>query len=260
MKKLLKLIFHSRLARQLRITFGFHPPTFILPYGGQFLASDLFIWRTDDSFETIFKASDILKKFYEIKSNLHVLFFDHTGEFLCSKDISFHDNIAQFVIVADYVGRVGYGTFCVFNIPLEISQSSISVTNRCYVGFGKNGAFSMIHGNLNAFMITDPYISLESLIEHIRPAVSSHKSSFKYYVQKKPSSAGTTEYWFANPLSRDIAVEVEGQVINIKPYGCGFVTFFNDSAEEPRCINSDFCFARPILINETNGFIDCHHG
>ena len=54
----------------LRNFFGFRPPVVLLDNKKSFLASDLFFWRTDQGYSTIFKASDILKKFYDEESAL----------------------------------------------------------------------------------------------------------------------------------------------------------------------------------------------
>ena len=61
-RKILKLIFHSKFFRIIRNTIGFRPPVFMYDYETEYLASDLFIWRTDKDFQTVFKSSDILKK------------------------------------------------------------------------------------------------------------------------------------------------------------------------------------------------------
>jgi len=260
MKKLVRQILNSRLGLKLRDITNFYPPLFSYQYQEQFLSSDLFIWRTDKNLETIFKASDILNKFYNIKSKLFFNFFSSDGEFILSKELEFENGISELIINENFLGVAGYGTFCVFNIPIEKHSELLKVTNRCYIGYGRNKAFSMVHGNLNALMVKDPYVSLDDLINHIKPAITSRKSNFEYHIQKKPSTNTTVSYYFANPLDRIINININNKFLSIKPLGCGFITFEKIFSSKPHIIKSDFCFARPILINETKGFLDCHHG
>ena len=85
MKKYLRPLFDSRLGIALRSLTGFRAPIFLLGNQKSYLASDLFVWRTDRGYSTIFKASDILKKFYGEDSTLLLFFFDHQGHKILSK-------------------------------------------------------------------------------------------------------------------------------------------------------------------------------
>ena len=260
MKKFLKLVFHSQLGCLIRKVTGFRPPIFLFQYQKQFLASDLFIWRTDEGFETLFNASDILGKFYGLRSKLYFLFFDAQGNFVHSKECFFCEGMVSFLIDKNFIGQEGGGTFCVFNIPLERHHVTLSVTNRCYVGYGKNEEFSMLHGNMHAIMITDPYAPIETILDRIRPAVSERKSNFSYHIQKKFAFNAASSLWFVNPLKRRIKVAVGSKSIHIEPRGCGFIEIAKTSINDPPIVKSDFCFARPIVFCKKEGFIDCHHG
>lgn len=260
MKKFLRLIFNSRPSRFIRKIIDFRPTIALFPYHKQHLASDLFIWRTDDNFETLFNASDILAKYYGLKSKLFFLFFDNQGKPIRSLELRFQEGVTSFLIDKNVVNQEGYGTFCVFNIPLQKHNAPLNVTNRCYIGYGKNKEFSMVHGNLDAIMITDPYASIETISDIIQPAISDVKTKFIYHVQRKFTPNTTISFGFANPLKRKIKVEVNNKTITIMPRGCGFIEITESFDNKPHIVRSDFCLARPIIISKNKGFIDCHHG
>ena len=259
-KKFLKLLFHSPLGVFLRNILGFRPPVFLHPYQNKFLSSDLFIWRTDRNLETIFKATDILDKFYNLDSKLFFIFFDNNGKFLKSAELYFKNGITELLVDKEFIGISGYGTFCALNLPLEAPKSSIKVTNRCYVGYGREKAFSMVHGNFDAVMITNPHTPVSAIIDELRPAISDRKTSFIYHIQKKASPNSKTTYWFVNPLKRKISISINNKSISIKSNGCGYIEVDGYSETQPHIIESDFAFARPMLICERNGVLDCHHG
>ena len=181
MKKYLKPLYNSALGIAFRNLVGFRPPVSLLENEKSFLASDLFVWRTDQAYSTIFKASDILKKFYDEDSALLLFFFDQNGREIFSKTLHFNDGIAELTIDMALIGTESLGTFCAFNILLNPSENKIKATNRCYVGYGKKGSFSMVHGNLIALYTN----KLKSLgLSDIKPAVSPKKGKYKYYLQK----------------------------------------------------------------------------
>ena len=70
MKKYLKPLYNSVLGIAFRNLVGFRPPVSLLQNEKSFLASDLFVWRTDQSYSTIFKASDILKTQFLVYRNV----------------------------------------------------------------------------------------------------------------------------------------------------------------------------------------------
>jgi len=260
MKKFLVKLFDSPLGVSLRNILGFRPPIFLFPYQSQFLSSDLFIWRTDNGLETLFKASDILGKFYNLDSKLFFIFFDNSGKFIKSTELEFKNGIAELLVNKEFIGLEGHGTFCALNLPLSKARVAINVANRCYVGYGREKAFSMVHGNLFAVMITNPYTPISDIIEELRPAISHRKTQFAYQVQKKASPNSVINYWFVNPLKRKINISINNKSISIESYGCGSIEIEDSSDAQPHVIESDFVFARPIIICEKNGIIDCLHG
>ena len=193
----------------LRNLFGFRPPVVLLENKKSFFASDLFFWRTDQGYSTIFKASDILKKFYDEESALLFIFFDQNGRELFRKTLQFNDGIAELTINTGFIGQEAMGTFCAFNTLMRPTKKKIKATNRCYVGYGKKGSFSMVHGNLLA-LYTSKFKDFRLSDISIKPAVSSKKGNYKYYLQKSNFEFFHNSLIFVNPLDRDITVSVSG--------------------------------------------------
>jgi hypothetical protein len=150
------------------------------------------------------------------------------------------------------------GTFCAFNILINQSDKQIKATNRCYVGYGKRGSFSMVHGNLIA-LYTSEFLGFKSIdTVSINPAVSSRKGKYKYYLQKPNSKFFKNRLIFANPLDRDIRVSVSGNTFHLGSRCCKAITVSKD--EELTVIESDFIFPRPLVFSENKDFVDVHHG
>ena len=112
------------------------------------------------------------------------IFFDQNGRELFRKTLQFNDGIAELTINTGFIGQEAMGTFCAFNTLMRPTEKEIKSTNRCYVGYGKKGSFSMVHGNLLA-LYTNKFKDLRSSdMVSINPAVSSKKGKYEYYLQK----------------------------------------------------------------------------
>ena len=157
------------------------------------------------------------------------------------------------------MGVEGKGTFCVFNYPKDKIKQKLSVTNRCYVGYGRNGSFSMFHGNMVALMLSqDTHPSM--MANSLSPSVSSRSGTYEYMIQKKFDSESIVTLVFSNPLCRKVNFSVNGKKSTIKPRGCNLFLFDGFTADGVITIKSDFIFPRPIVICENENYIDCHHG
>ena len=258
MKRYLRPLYNSFFGVALRNLVGFRPPIYRLENEKSYLASDLFVWRTDRGYSTIFKASDILKKFYGEDSALLLFFFDQHGREIFSKTLHFNNGIAELTIDTGFIGMEGLGTFCAFNILINLSDKQIKATNRCYVGYGKKGSLSMVHGNLLA-LYTNKFLSLGSSDPvSIKPAISSKKGKYKYYLQKSNRDFFDNSLIFVNPLGRDIRVSVSGNTSQIGSRCCEVIKV--NKCDEIIVIESDFIFPRPLVFSENGDFVDVHHG
>lgn len=260
MKKFLKQVFNSSLGISVRNLVNFRPPKFLHVYKEQYLASDLFVWRTDNNYETIFKGSNILKKYYSLRSGLKIIFYNESGSLLKEIDIDFPE-IGTFTLLIneELLGVESTGTFCVFNYPKDKTQRKLSVTNKCYVGYGRAGSFSMVHGNMVALYLRQDTPS-SAMANSLSTSVSSRAGTYKYMIQKKFDSESIVTLVFSNPLRRDVNFSVNGKKNTIKPQGCSLFLVDDYTVDGVITIKSDFIFPRPIVICENENYIDCHHG
>ena len=81
LKLLVKPVFNSKLGILFRNIFNFKPVGFHFPKNlNSYSCSDLFFWRIDNNFETIFRYSDIPKIYYGIEnSDVLFVFYDSKG-------------------------------------------------------------------------------------------------------------------------------------------------------------------------------------
>lgn len=260
MKRLARNMFNSPLGVAIRNIVGFRPPVFLFPLKSSFLASDLFIWRTDNGMETRFVVSDILRKYYLTESTARFVFYDKRGMFIKEDELSFIDGSLELIISPEYLGQADIGTFCVFNLPKHPVHYKLNVTNRCYFGYGLQGSFSMCHGNLVAVMIDGSQSSASrNILANIEPSVTSRKGVYTYTIQKFFDPEATNFLLFTNPLDRSIRIKT-GEILNtILPRGCVMLEL-EDNLENPIRVESDFAFPRPVIISELGEFIDVHHG
>lgn len=260
MRKFIRDVFHSKMGRAVRDQIDFRPTTFLYDYEEEYLASDLFVWRTDNGFKTIFNSSDILKKYYNISSTLKFVFFNNDGQFIKELQGDFDKSgMNSLLIDKQLMGTEGFGTFFVINAPNERGTQKLNVTNRCYIGYGKGDKFSMVHGNIVALMLNPsecdkpPHLSVKS-------AITPRKGNFTYVLQEKFDPDNSNTLCFTNPLDRTITISLNGGVTHlIKSKGCLFIELSKEQTSGVIEVKSDFYWPRPSVMVERNGFLDCHH-
>ena len=253
--KYLHKFFNSNLIVEIRNRINFRPVNYLYKVNENFIASDLSIWRLDNGYSTIFKASNILEKFYDCESYLKFVFFDKEGKFIKSVNCEFRFGFSELLIDFSLLKREDYGTFYVLNLPKKPATINFKVTNRCYVGYGKEEKFSMVHGNLVGVMST-PSPKFKTP-KNIRSAVSARKGNFHYYIQKKLCCSVNHFLLFSNPMKRIMTLKIQGQDFFIKPMGCAIIKIQN--TKKPIRIDSDFFQPRPILESSNKDYYDFHH-
>jgi len=259
LRKLIYKILNSQIIRRLRNFSRIKPAFFSFDYEKNYIASDLFIWRNDNGFETVFKASNIMQKYYNADSYLKFIFFTNNGEFLFEFNQEFEDKFINLKFDSKLFKKNSYGTFCAFNFPKKIIDFEVNITNRCYLGYKKNNSVSMAHGNLVSQMIkVDKQGNFD--IKNLQPAVISNRYKSKYIIQKPFKSSYTNYLLFTNPTSRNIKITINSDKLEILPRGCAIykLSFFDE--HKPIEIKSDFFFSRPYVISEKGNFFDFHHG
>ena len=251
-------MYNSKAGILVRQHLGFRAPLFTHNFESSYLASDLFLWITKDGFSTIFRASNILEKYYGISSTLLICFFDKYGNSIGLKEFSFSNGMVEVLIDSELVNNDDYGTFCVFNRPNDKTPVEVNVTNRCYIGYGKSDDFSMVHGNLIAIKAPVSQ-SPELLLSSLKPAVSNFKRSTRYAIQKSFDPETHASLLFSNPLERPINIGIDEKWYKVPPMGCVVHDVKEVSDDEAVTVTSDFIMPRPTVICFKDGFIDCHH-
>lgn len=260
MKKLIYKIANSRFGCFLRNITGIRLPKFLISCREEYLASDLFVWRTDNNLATIFNSTDLLEQFYGISSILKFVFYDRDGQYLKEFDANFQNGISSLKITKEFMRESSFGTFCVFNIPTEKTSQKLNITNRCYVGFGKDESFSMVHGNMIAKMVDPKLVKNHDVKSLVKPAMSDKKGNYSYALQCSFDPKNKNELVFGNPLNKPIEINIGKQSNTISAGGCAILELNIHDADEVVVIESDFFWPRPIVISSNDKYMDCRHG
>ena len=117
MKKFIRKLAVSPLGVLLRNITGVHRPLFFFQDKTTCISSDLFVWQIDKEQSTRIVISDILEKYYGLKSYCRFVFYDENGAFIREFSRDFTDGFCELIIDEAFMGRVGMGTFSAFNLP-----------------------------------------------------------------------------------------------------------------------------------------------
>jgi hypothetical protein len=117
MKSLINKIKFSNIGILIRNTINIKPIDIVTLDIKKSSISDAFLWRTDNGFETLFKFSDILNLFYEIKNTeVHIDFYSKENNLIKSikiKDLKLSNKL---LINNEFFGGIkDYGIFYVYH-------------------------------------------------------------------------------------------------------------------------------------------------
>lgn len=262
LKSLIEPLFNSKLGVQFRNKVGFKPVSFAMPRGVSNLsASDLFIWRFDENFKTVFRFSDIPSAYYQIEnSDVLIVVYDNFGRELYRQIISPESSVAEFEIVSEKIGQSStFGTFSIFHLCDVGEMENVKITNRCYVGYQyKNAMPSFVHGNFLAQYInlsSERLDKAEDIKVHCDIAQSWHKKS-QYIIQKSFQQFDFSELAFVNPTEENLEIDIDNERFEIPPRG---MQVFRVKSTDIITISSHFSMPRPVVFSYKGGFIDCHH-
>ena len=257
MKLFLKKIFNTSCIIKIRNLIGFRTIKFKIPRTEKSISiSDSFIWRTDNNFQTILRFTDILKKFYE-KSQLtetEIIFYNKDNIKLKSILIDNNEINNEIIIDKNFLNNTeDYGLFYIYHsYKNNLSPKKITLSNRCYVGYSKNGSNpSFVHGNYFArFRIFGEEKEYSNLVQK----TFLHKKTYK--IQKNFKDYDKTELCFANPTNSLVKFKINGDKHSI---GAGELNIINVQTDETISISSKLLFFRPIIFNYKRNFIDIFH-
>lgn len=249
----IKKLIRSFFFKYLRNFFGFKPSYFLIDYEKANMSiSDAFFWRTDKSFRTIFKFTDILNLYFDDKTSMvEILFFSKDAKLIKiikMKNIELNNKLVIDKSLLD--GLEDYGTFFMYHKSFKDIVGSIR--NSCYTGYSYlNNLPSYVHGNT--------LTSIKSFDGKLTKNFIGGKSFFKkqiYQVQNN-YKFGITEILLMNPCNSKIIVDVNKKIYNLDK---GNSKLIKISGEELISIKSKSYLLRPIVFNYRNNYLDVHHG
>tara|TARA_B100001093_G_C26808987_1_gene1006754 strand:- start:168 stop:929 length:762 start_codon:yes stop_codon:yes gene_type:complete len=252
MRSLLNIILLNRFIIKLRNLINLRPvPIDTISYSSKYSLSDAFIWRTDSSYVTIFKFTNISKIYFSVESSLEIIFFSNNGSVIKKHSLKMSKLSSQLIIDKDFMNGVcGYGYFLVFSNFSQMIKSTIR--NSYYAGYSYKGSpFSLIHGNLPiaAKKFNNDKISMNILGFSFKKL--SYVIQFNY-----DNSFDYSELFIINPSHRKIRFTVNNIDYRLGAASCMLLDITNFKKV---IIRSNFYFFRPMTINYKNNYIDVFH-
>lgn len=255
MKSLIKILANTNLGVKIRNTINLKPQIYNKNVPKSSSLSDAFAWRTDGSFKTIFKFSDILDLFYDIKNSyVELKFFNKSNQIIKSLRIDNLNLSNQIIIDKDFLdGLEDYGVFYIYHRSDDLKIKSDIISNRCYLGFSyENNLYSFVHGNvLVSYFINEKKTIGEDIIK-----TSFVKNQF-YKVQKYFDLYDKVELFLTNPTSKKIYFSINNNNFVLNEKCTEIIQMPKD--ENEIIIKSNCTYLRPVIFNYKNDYIDVHH-
>ena len=255
MKSLVRFIANSEFGIRLRNALNIKPQIYNKNIPRSSSVSDSFAWRTDNSFKTIFKFSDILDLFYNIKNSyVELSFFNRNNELIKSIKINDLNLSNSFYIDKNFFnGLEDYGYFNIFHHSEDSKILNDVISNRCYLGFSyKDNLYSFVHGNsfVSYFNNNNKTIG-ENIIK------TSLIENQIYKIQKCFEGYDKIELFVTNPTSKKIYFFVNNNRYELNSK-CSKIISMNNGENEA-IIKSNCTFLRPVVFTYKKDYIDVHH-
>ena len=255
MKSLIKFIANSEFGVRLRNTLNIKPQIYNKNIPKTSSVSDSFVWRTDNSFKTIFKFSDILDLFYNVKNSyVELSFFNKENKFI--KSIKINDLcLSNYLSINKdfFNGLEDYGYFNIFHHSDDFKISSDVISNRCYLGFSyKDNLYSFVHGNaFVSYFINKNRTIGEDIIK------TSLIKNQTYKIQKCFDGYDKVELFITNPTTKKIYFSVNNNKNQLNSK-CSKIIHISKNENEV-IIKSNCAYLRPVVFNYKQDYIDVHH-
>ena len=242
----------------MRNFIGYKPVGFVFPANVRnYSCSDLFFWRTDSGFKTIFRFSDIPEIYYGIKhSKVLLVFYNSIGNEIKRIKIKVTAPVTEIMIDRNYLdGLTGIGTFSIFHLVESDESMEIKITNRCYIAYQRHNSIpSFMHGNIEAQYLNLDFLAKDQIKNDVAQTI--HYKN-EYVVQKNLSLFDYSELLFSNPTKRKIWIKIGNIKKVLEPLSCQLVRFEGNDLVR---IKSNLSMPRPVIFSYKNDFFDCHHG
>lgn len=257
MKSLIKKFAKTNLGLIIRNTLKFKP-VYLAPFiiKNPSTVSDAFLWRTDSSFKTKFKFSDILKLFYKVENSwVEIHFYTKDNDYIKKIKLTDLDISNELDITSEFMnGMSDFGTFYIYHFVDKnvIIENENIISNRCYLGYSKNNSLhSFVHGNTHAKFTTIHNGGTKSS-DIVKTSLFKNQN---YTIQKYFDGFDKTELFFVNPTSKLLKFSIGTQNYALQK-GCSKLIEIEESIIS---INSNCMFLRPTIFSYKNSFFDVHH-
>jgi len=262
----------SLLKRLQLAVWTFKQPLALCPRLSSEVISDLFVWRSDENWQTFFELIDISSLFEDgcAARDVRIVFFDPNGQQLLDKRIALNAKKRKSLNVSKIIGQSHgeHGTFAVFHeaIPRDVTRIGSHLAERGYVSYCYRNAplKAYVHGNFDAISKTeDGVLQLLGGVSFL---------SREYHLQHKIESGVIYELCLVNPsqhrqkfLCKLISAAnnevIELSVFELNPGGAHLFSIqLKDSSEARLIIRSRLIMARPIVFRIFNLNLDVFHG
>jgi hypothetical protein len=163
MKKILKplaqKIYSSPAFQRVRMKTGWRAPMNMRPFSPDETVSDLFPWRVDGKWETLYALPNMMSQFspdVQETDIVTIIIYDHAGQEIIRQNIDFAPMEVRLIKIEDLLkGQTGHGTFAIFHDIRKhhiFKESGTYPMERCYYAFKwrDDDIWSYVHGNLKA--------------------------------------------------------------------------------------------------------------
>lgn len=223
MKKLLmpiaQKIYSSAAMQRVRMVSGWRAPLSMRPYSAEETVSDLFPWRVDEKWETLYALPNMMSQFdpnAREKDDVTLVIFNEGGKEVKRKRLTLDPMEVQLLKIEDHLdGLTGEGTFAIFH---DVRKNNIfksertHPTERGYFAFKwrEDEIWSYVHGNLKA-------VSKHPANDKVHYISGYTKESQFYRPQLLFNDCDRFELFYTNPSSqpRDLKLHLKDKSQNI---------------------------------------------
>ena len=250
---LIDKVLRKPLSKKIRNFFGIKPSSDLIDYTSEGISvSDAFFWRTDNNFETVFKFTNILKYFFNVKnSTIKLVFFSNNNELIKEHNIYSPSNHSYIIINKSFLNNLeSYGVFYIFHETDE--KLTTIIRNSCYTGYSWNNNLpSMVHGN-----------TMTAEMKFQNKKINYGIGSYTFFKKKTYNVQNNFEFkkkeiMLVNPTNVNISIKVNEKYLKLKK-GCSKLINVNESKLIK--ITSKCYLLRPIIFERSGEFINVYHG
>lgn len=232
LKPLAQKIYSSAAVQRIRMATGWRVPMNIRPQSADETISDLFPWRVDDQWETLYALPNAMSQFdptCNATDHITIVIYDQNGIEITRKSMDFKPMEVRLIKIEDLLdGKTGQGTFAIFHDVRAhqiFKADRTHPTERGYFAFKwrNDDIWSYVHGNLKA-------VSKHPDSDKVN-FVSGYTKERKFYrPQVLFDDCDRFELLYTNPTAKARSLElilkdkqqneISRQTAIIPPYGC----------------------------------------